>query len=309
MRFEWYRVEVAVFRRRADAPVGAARARLRDAFRLPRMAAPLLERAPPEIGWRLGRPAPLAHETPVLASNLPPPRWFGGPCAQAWWRPAGGQRRDPCLWRRPAAADLEAYFADDPFAGWRVPGLPANELADTAPADEPTPWEARATLLANVRAAFARHENALFDASYQWRRETTELAPMLPKLRRRFDILAAGGWQQPVPPREQPFPLLVQLGPADAAAPFVLEGWFSVTKGRYLHFEAHLLLRLGQDGDAALLAEKRRMRAGELHYLDHPALGLLLHATPLEPPDDLVDLAAGLDAQSTALDSGAIGGE
>lgn len=302
LRFDWFRVEVAVFQRRADAPLGQARPRLRDAFHLPRLAAPLLERAPPATGLALGRRGPLATTTPALASNLPPPRWLG-PCTQARWRPApGAPTPDPCLWRRPPPVDLEAYFPDDALPGWRVPRLPPDELTRPAADDEPAPGALRAQLLAQVQADFAAYEAGLLETSYEWRRETAALAPTLPVLRRRFDILAAGSWHQPVPPREQPFPLLVQLGDADAAGPLLVEGSFTVTKGRYLHFDAHLLLRLGA-GEAALLAQKRRMRTDELHYLDHPAFGLLLHATPVDMPEDLRALAEDLDALDGALET------
>lgn len=304
LRFDWFRVEVAVFQRRADAPLGQARSRLRDAFRLPRLAAPLLERAPPATGLALGRHGPLAYTLPVLASNLPPPRWLG-PCTQARWRPGpGAPAPDPCLWQRPPPVDLEAYFPDDVLRGWRVPQLPPDELTLPTPDGEPAPGAHRAELLAQVQEDFAAYEADLLESSYEWRRETAALAPTLPVLRRRFDVLAAGSWHQPVPPREQPFPLLVQLGDADAAAPPLLEGSFTVTKGRYLHFDAHLLLRLGA-GEAALLAQKRRMRPDELHYLDHPAFGLLLHATPLNVPDELRTLVEDLDAPSATLDADA----
>lgn len=201
---------------------------------------------------------------------------------------------------------MEAYFPDDALPGWRVPRLPPDELTRPAADDEPAPGALRAQLLAQVQANFAAYEAGLLETSYEWRRETAALAPTLPALRRRFDVLAAGSWHQPVPPREQPFPLLVQLGDADAAAPLLLEGSFTVTKGRYLHFEARLLLRLGED-EAALLAQKRRMRPDELHYLDHPAFGLLLHATPLNVPDELRTLVEDLDAPSATLDADATG--
>ena len=38
-------------------------------------------------------------------------------------------------------------------------------------------------------------------------------------------------------------------------------------------------------GHAILLEQSRRMRSGELHYLDHPVLGVLIKLTPMEEPD------------------------
>lgn len=297
LRFDWYRVEVAVFRRGGD-PLAAARPRLLDAFLMPRLAAPLLEPAPPETGWRFGGPTPPPVDAPVLVSNLPAPAWFGGPCAQVRWLAADP---DPCLWQAPPEADLERYLPDEPSSAWRIPNLPPDELAIPFPAEEdPTSPDLRAELLEQLAEAFTAHEQRLLDTSYQWRRLTPSLAAVLPPLRRRFDVLAAGSWHQPVPAREQPFPLLVQLADAESAAPFVLQGSFGVTLGRYLHFEARLLLRLAPDR-VALLTEKRRMRTKETHYLDHPAFGLLVRATPLELPDDLLLLLEDLQALDDAL--------
>ena len=295
LRFDWYRVEVAVFRRGAEVPLAAARPRLLAAFRMPRLAAPLLEKTPPVIGWRFGEQAPPAAAAPVLASNLPPPAWFGGPCAQPRWHPSG---RDPCVWRAWPEVDLEHYLPDDPSSPWRIPNLPPDELAP-APAETPTPPDdLRAELLRRLEATVKAHEQRLADTSYEWQRLAPGLAAVLPPLRGRFDVLASGSWHQAVPARDQPFPLLVQLADAESAAPFVLEGWFGVTLGRYLHFEAQLMLRRAPD--AAVLSERRRMRTNEIHYLDHPAFGLLVRATPVAPPKELLVLLENLAALSDA---------
>lgn len=294
LRFDWFQVEVAVFRR--DDALDAAQPRLLDAFRLPRLAVPLRERAPPATGWVFNRRNPPAPSTPIFVSNLPPPAWFGGECAQAFWTSQdAAATRDPCLWHPPPPADLEAYFPDEASRGLRIPDLPSQDPANPLPAEAPPTEDLRAALAAHVEEAFAQHENQLMDTSYMWQRATPRLAAVLPPLRQRFDLLAAGSWHQPVPPRNQPFPLLAQLGPADSSTPFVLEGSFNVTLGRYLHFEARLLLRRAQGG-AALLLEKRRTRAGERHYLDHPAFGVIVAITPVELPDELLALAEDLDA-------------
>ncbi len=54
---------------------------------------------------------------------------------------------------------------------------------------------------------------------------------------------------------------------------------------------------LGPDGRAMLsypFVQHRRMRSGELHYLDHPVLGMLI----------LVDRAPEEDTEDTAADEG-----
>ena len=47
-----------------------------------------------------------------------------------------------------------------------------------------------------------------------------------------------------------------------------------------------------------VLEESRAMRSGTLHYLDHPVLGVLVRADPVEPPDWLVDASAALTGNS-----------
>lgn len=54
-----------------------------------------------------------------------------------------------------------------------------------------------------------------------------------------------------------------------------LSGMIRLTRGRFLHVDADLELR-GSDTQARLY---RRMRSGELHYLDHPRLAILIKAT------------------------------
>ena len=102
--------------------------------------------------------------------------------------------------------------------------------------------------------------------------------------------------------------------PAEGLHSSVLEGVLRVTLARYLHFEADLTYRakipevavnsenpfsvldtekkreaLIKQGVIHLNEERRRIRSNELHYLDHPVLGVLLRITPYIPP--VVDAA------------------
>lgn len=70
-----------------------------------------------------------------------------------------------------------------------------------------------------------------------------------------------------------------------------LDGWVKIVLGRYLHIHTDLVLRMptpaGPLGRERRLIEvhmrqQRRMRSRELHYLDHPLLGVLVKVTPLE---------------------------
>ena len=281
----WYRIEVAVFAQELEA--GAARPVELAALRYPRPAAAL---APASPGSRLGLALapPLAADLPPrVVSNLPPPAWFAGPCVLPAWPGAARRRPEPCL--PGPEADLEAAFPDPPFSNW--PDYPPTRvLAASRQPDPRTPGTAVADPDASVdavlRSDLAAHEARLRRGSYVWQYRAPNLDRHLARLGAHRRIILAGSWHQALPPRDQPQPLLVQVGATDASRRFPLEGWLAVTIGRYLHLQVQLQVRL-PGGGLALLAEHRRMRSGELHYLDHPAMGFLAHARPLQVPAEL----------------------
>lgn len=120
-------------------------------------------------------------------------------------------------------------------------------------------------------------------------------------------------WRQPIGPREQALPIYIQggemlnsgapddvslaeLAPASAgedagpapdddeaasARPPLpeLQGTLMLSESRFLHLEPNLWLALS-DGNGehyfASLTQSRRLRAGELHYIDNPRLGVLI---------------------------------
>lgn len=68
-----------------------------------------------------------------------------------------------------------------------------------------------------------------------------------------------------------------------------IEGRLRPYRGRFLHFEVDLRLATavaleGQPPSVWRLAESRRMRSGEIHYLDHPRLGIIVRIDPLPGP-------------------------
>src|SRR5690606_8502902 len=114
-----------------------------------------------------------------------------------------------------------------------------------------------------------------------------------------YRILFHQRWRQPVGQREQMLPVYVQGGrtlpgqpPApqdDAPEPVALpdqpelQGTLLLSESRFLHLEPNLWLAL-TDGEGeryfASLNGTRRLRAGELHYLDNPRIGVLVKISP-----------------------------
>ncbi|MEJ2620563.1 MAG: CsiV family protein [Candidatus Thiodiazotropha sp.] len=106
-------------------------------------------------------------------------------------------------------------------------------------------------------------------------------------------------WRQPVASPDQATPIHFSV-PSKRKSAFeeplpILEGSIKFGIKRYLHLETDILLRVAEDQagremgyDPGLrnyrMQEKRRMRSGKLHYLDHPVLGILTIASRYEIP-------------------------
>ena len=83
------------------------------------------------------------------------------------------------------------------------------------------------------------------------------------------------GWRQPIDGRSGERPLYLEWPPARGDAR--VQGVIALRLSRYLHVDVDFL-RLGppEGGPPARFQDSRRMRSGELHYLDHPDMGMLI---------------------------------
>lgn len=286
----WYQLEVIVFER---GPPDATVRRLTVPERYPQAIMPLTNASPGDAA------APFTPEWTVRDADAasftdrPPPLWLAGECAATHWLPPddwsdtdGMLPHDPCLPPppMPVADTSTADDAQDPTAD------------DAAAAAAPTPRPSSRELARNaLTEAFAQYERRLYETSYIWHPNPPTLRNQINRLGRRFDIFASGSWHQALPPRDQPQPLLFQVGERGVRGLFEVEGWIAVTVQRFVHFEVHLWVRL-DDGAFALVSESRRLRSGEVHYLDHPLLGMIVRTGPVDIPSVLRDQAERLDA-------------
>ena len=62
-----------------------------------------------------------------------------------------------------------------------------------------------------------------------------------------------------------------------------------MTRGRFLHLDTDLLLRAPDSSQTYRVQLSRRMRSDELHYVDHPKLGILIRAERYLPEEDAPD--------------------
>lgn len=108
-----------------------------------------------------------------------------------------------------------------------------------------------------------------------------------------FRPVLHNAWRQPGLPRESSrwtHVFVPSQGLLEAVSTFsflppppaLLDGTLRVYLARYLHVEVDLLYHRSGVETPIRLRTSRRMRSGELHYLDHPLLGVLVLVTPVE---------------------------
>ena len=183
-------------------------------------------------------------------------------------------------------------FEADPNA-MPLDGLATLEPVATVP---PPPIDPRLSPhpLLDLLSAAARQQEAQRRDSYRWLPTQTHILKTEARRLRNaedLDIIWHGRWMQPVPSRSAGEPLMLAMQAAPSRGQ--LSGTLQVTLGRYLHFDAKLWLEQPPQSPAAAapymqLKQARTMRSGELHYLDHPRIGVLVRIDPLPPSPALV---------------------
>jgi hypothetical protein len=248
----------------------------------------------------------LAHRDPrALPLEM---RWQERPGEPFWPLPLDLATR-ACLTFPILAYELEP--ADGGGGGDERLGMEPRPVPEIRPRLEPEP-------LLDLMAAVAAFERSLAENGRRWLGpETFRLAPDERRVQRAGlgRVLFHGKWLQNVPPRESPDPILIQAGErlSEPSGVYELEGTVGVTLGRFLHFRADLFFHapglglapvaVALDGNGVArvdplptlkpaymaLSESRRMRSDEVHYLDHPKLGLVVRIDPVEPPASLIE--------------------
>ncbi len=196
--------------------------------------------------------------------------------------------------------DFDQFQFDDTAADDETNGNEADDLAlaqdeppadaDDAPAvsDEPAPLteqERRQRQLAALERDLQQRALTPLPADQH------ELNGAASRLRGsgQTRVIVHRAWIQRAEARENPQPVLLQAGNWHRDR-YAYEGTLSLTRGRFLHFHAQLWR--DPDGQPAraerpfeTLDESRRMRSGELHYLDHPHFGVLVLVNPVPIPE------------------------
>ncbi|MCB1762477.1 MAG: peptidoglycan binding protein CsiV [Gammaproteobacteria bacterium] len=95
-------------------------------------------------------------------------------------------------------------------------------------------------------------------------------------------------WRQPVSGRTTARGVYIRSERETAPGVALVEGLVKISIGRYLHVDLDLVMHRAPEGSAALpgryqsyrFEEHRRMRSKEVHYIDHPLMGMLILITP-----------------------------
>lgn len=280
LKRRWHAVEVVIFQRPAVREENTAEMLWHQAERSYPRGLSAFRSDAPGAGYRLALRTRASLEFPTLSFAEPPrPAELRNPASSASLEAA-----PPAA--EPAAGAEASSAAPGPASAHRQEGRPPPPIA---PRIESHP-------LLDLLSAALQFETSLLRASYRLSGDGRKLEPAARRIAQADDLelLWHGRWIQPVPPRSEPEPLLIQAGPRPSGH-YRLEGVLHVTAGNYLHFHARIWL---QDSGPLHMAldESRAMRDGNLHYLDHPKLGILVRIDPVAPPRRLLEASAAFEA-------------
>lgn len=126
-----------------------------------------------------------------------------------------------------------------------------------------------------------------------------------------YRILHHAAWQQPASRPDETHPVRLTNGKAfSEASPDTpaLDGSLRLSKEQFLQIDLDLLYHYPAttsdlDGESAgsdglLLQISRKLRPGDLNYMDHPLLGVLAQVTPVE--EDPLDLETSRTTRATS---------
>ncbi|MFT6154802.1 MAG: hypothetical protein ACJAYK_001842 [Crocinitomicaceae bacterium] len=101
-------------------------------------------------------------------------------------------------------------------------------------------------------------------------------------------ILFNAQWVQPVYDQQHSMPIYIESSSQVLNQP-QLKGLFNLHVSRYLHSKIELQF-IPENADSLKqtlsLKQSRRMRSKEVHYIDHPSLGVLIRILPIQHPLD-----------------------
>ena len=176
---------------------------------------------------------------------------------------------------------------------WAVDWVPVEVIALQYPTPDPSAWVTSKTpdfsTATHLTVAESPGDPAVSIAYQQLPPSALKLAGAWRTLSRHgggLQVLFHVGWRQRSDD-SHPVWLSTNLtaAPADVGLPAKLEGTVRVQPlGRDFRLDSTFVARPGDI--PVVLTETRRVAADDLHYLDHPLVGLLIQISLVEPPGD-----------------------
>lgn len=142
---------------------------------------------------------------------------------------------------------------------------------------------------ARVEALVAEYIAELERTSFVMDEDDIRLVRTGERIRRNnVNVIKHFTWHQRVTPRDDDAnPVFLQI-----PGPNPIEGYFNISKGRYIHMDVHLwIFQDAANPDfrrpVIELEESRRMQKNDVHYFDHPRFGFLAEVVSLDLPEEL----------------------
>jgi hypothetical protein len=242
--------------------------------------------------------------------------------AACLWAPAGSLQAGepapgslPAAFRapEPASSAEEQSPVEQSTAGAQTEAPQTQSDAPQAPPDP----------LLEFQRALREYESALADQSLSWLpASANRLGAGARRLAEQggYRILFHHTWIQDLTGPE-PSPLILVQSDRDAAGLALLEGTIQLRRDRGLRFAAELWYRgpetaaesTSQDASASTavapdaaarpqgrsyirLADSRRLADGQVYYVDHPKLGIIVRTTAVAIPDEILQAWSALSA-------------
>jgi hypothetical protein len=218
-----------------------------------------------------------------------------------------------------AASQVPAAFSQPADTPGKEPSS-AEPAAE--PATEPPPAEAGVESelevppdpTAELRAALAEYEAGLDEQSLTWLPASANgLATAARRLEQQggYRVLFHRTWIQNLA-RRSPAPTVLVQSARDTGGKALLEGTLRVQRGRGTRFDATLWYRPADadptDPSYIPITASRRLGNGEVVYVDHPKLGIVMRAVEVGIPAAIVEAWQALPTtplQAPALPTGA----
>jgi len=271
----------------------------------------------------------LSVNSPAATSNNEDERWYeieiiifenldqAGMSTESWPKNPGMPNFENVIELMPAEVstlednniNLDKIFSSEPV-------IPVDPAITEEPAIAESPLPEPYQLLANNELNLTSQEIKLSTSEkyypllhIAWRqpvlsRENAKAVHIYSNMEQsQTDVIQSSPETLAIPPMNEFF--MYQESPDSELPLNVIDGTIKITRGKYLHMETDILYRIQPEGnnefnifgfrkeDQALtvfrMQDSRRMRSGELHYFDHPLIGMIAIITPYQLPEQQID--------------------